>query len=200
MPLRLRAPAGSPIVNAQHWSLPPYLTAVRQTLICAEVGFSPNRLQPLKTVSGRLRRLFGGRSKMDNPEPAHQTILIVDDEEAICFSMQEYFSAHGFEVDTAREVDEAERLIEKTDYNVIIQDLRLGQRQNAEGLEVVRFAHRQSPRTRIVVLTAYGSAENEIEAKRLGADAFLTKPQPLSQLAQVVTNLIIGPPPRSSGH
>lgn len=196
---RLRAPTGSPIVNAQHRNLPQYLATLRQAMVQEEAGLSLTRLQPLKTASGRLRRLFGMRVKNYDGDASRQTILIVDDEEAICFSMQEYFSHHGFQVDTAHEADEAERLIEKTDYDVIIQDLRLGHRRSAEGLEVVEFAHRRSPKTRIVVLTAYGSAENEIEAKRLGADAFLTKPQPLSQLAQVVSNLIVSPP-RSSGH
>lgn len=120
-------------------------------------------------------------------------LLVVDDEESICFSMSEYFSLHGYKVDTAREAEEAERLVESTEYHVIIQDLRLGTTRNPDGLDIIKLAHRHHPKTRIVVLTAYGSAEMEDEAMRCGADAFLRKPKPLSQVAQVVQGLIESP-------
>ena len=51
-----------------------------------------------------------------------------------------------------------------------------------------------NPQTRIIVLTAYGSTEMEDEARRCGADAFLRKPKPLSQVAQVVQGLLEAPP------
>jgi DNA-binding NtrC family response regulator len=121
-------------------------------------------------------------------------LLVVDDEESICFSMSEYFSLHGYKVDTARETEEAEKLIEATEYKVVIQDLRLSTNQNPDGLEMIKMIRGQNPHTRIVVLTAYGSVEMEDEARRCGADAFLRKPKPLSQVAQVVQGLIESPP------
>lgn len=129
----------------------------------------------------------------DSAKPRIPRLLVVDDEESICFSMSEYFSLHGYKVDTARDTDEAERLVENTQYQVIIQDLRLSTRRNPDGLELIKLAHRSHPQTRIVVLTAYGSAEMEDEALRCGADAFLRKPKPLSQVAQVVQGLIESP-------
>ena len=99
-------------------------------------------------------------------------LLVVDDEESICFSMSEYFSLHGFKVDTARELEEAEKLLEAQDYKVIIQDLRLGTRPNAAGLDIIKRVKDQNLPSKIIVLTAYGSAEVEEEAKRYGADAF----------------------------
>jgi DNA-binding NtrC family response regulator len=120
-------------------------------------------------------------------------LLIVDDEESICFSMSEYFSLQGFKVDTAKEIEEAEKLVESTEYRVIIQDLRLGTTHNPNGLNLIKLAHGRHPETRIIVLTAYGSAEMEDEARRCGADAFLRKPKPLSQVAQVVQGLMEAP-------
>ncbi len=120
-------------------------------------------------------------------------LLVVDDEESICFSMSEYFSLHGYKVDTASDAEEAVRLVESTPYNVIIQDLRLGTTRNPDGLEIIKLAHQRSPETRIIVLTAYGSTEMEDEALRCGANAFLRKPKPLSQVAQVVQGLIESP-------
>ena len=137
--------------------------------------------------------MFGGHDDSAKEEARVSRLLVVDDEESICFSMSEYFSLHGYKVDTARELEDAEKLVESTEYQVIIQDLRLGTNRDADGLHIIRLAHRRHPDTRIIVLTAYGSAEMEDEAIRCGADAFLRKPKPLSQVAQVVQGLIESP-------
>jgi DNA-binding NtrC family response regulator len=121
-------------------------------------------------------------------------LLVIDDEESICFSMSEYFSLHGFKVDTACEIEEAEKLLGATTYRVVIQDLRLTMTSNHDGLDMIKIIRQSNPQTRIVVLTAYGSAEIEDEARRCGADAFLRKPKPLSQVAQVVQGLLESPP------
>ncbi len=153
----------------------------------------PKRFGHLKKVSGRLKRMLGIHDESEKQEPQLPRLLVVDDEESICFSMSEYFSLHGYKVDTAREYEQAEKLVESTDYQVIIQDLRLSTRRNPDGLDIIKLAHRNHPQTRIIVLTAYGSAEIEDEARRCGADAFLRKPKPLSQVAQVVQGLIESP-------
>lgn len=148
----------------------------------------------LKTVSGRLRELFRGREENSRQaEPVPRKLLVVDDEESICFSMSEYFSQQGFKVDTAREMEEAEGLLKQTEYKVIIQDLRLGVARHPDGIEIIKMVHQRNPDTRIVVLTSYGSPEAEAEARNAGADAFLHKPKPLSQVAQVVQGLIESP-------
>lgn len=155
----------------------------------------------LKTVSGRLREFFRGWGQTTvskNKERRPRNLLVVDDEESICFSMSEYFSRHGYNVDTAREMDEAEGLIRATDYNVIIQDLRLGLTRHPDGIEIIKLVHKRNPDTRIIVLTSYGSKEVEEEARRAGADAFLRKPKPLSQVAQVVQGLIESPRARTA--
>lgn len=125
-------------------------------------------------------------------------LLVVDGEESICFSMKEYFTLHGYKVDTARDLEEAEKLVEAADYKVIIQDLRLGPAQKPDGLEMIKFIRGQNSHTRIIVLTAYGSAEMEEEALRCGADAFLRKPKPLSHVAQVIQALIESPSRRAA--
>jgi two-component system OmpR family response regulator len=150
------------------------------------------RFGKLRKVSGRLRRILMGSAESRGEEQMTR-MLIVDDEESICFSMSEYFGLHGYRVDTARELEEAEKLIEANNYEVAILDLRLGVAHNADGLEITKLLHERQPETRIVVLTAYGSAEMEDDARRCGADAFLRKPKPLSQVAQVIQGLIESP-------
>lgn len=152
----------------------------------------------LKTVSGRLRELFRGREPRAHHESAPRKLLVVDDEESICISMSEYFSQHGFKVDTAREMEEVEGLLKETEYKVIIQDLRLGAARRPDGIDIIKMVHQRNPDTRIVVLTSYGSPEAEVEALNAGADAFLRKPKPLSQVAQVIEGLIESPRSRAS--
>ncbi|HUE83136.1 MAG TPA: response regulator [Pyrinomonadaceae bacterium] len=144
----------------------------------------------LKNISGRLSQLLR-RKERSTQAAAH--LLVVDDEESICFSLSDYFSQKGFTVDTAHEIEEAERLIEKTAYEVVIQDLRLGNTVRHEGLEVIRFVHQRNPDTRVVVLTGDGTPEVEDEALLNGADVFLRKPKPLSQIARVVQGLMNSP-------
>jgi len=152
-----------------------------------------SRFGTLKKVSGRLKQMWLGRDEKSLREMPMPRLLVVDDEESICFSMSEYFSLQGYKVDTASEVEEAEKLLGATTYKVVIQDLRLTMTNNHDGLDIIRMIRAQNPQTRIVVLTAYGSAEIEDEARRCGADAFLRKPKPLSQVAQVVQCLIESP-------
>jgi DNA-binding response OmpR family regulator len=158
-----------------------------------------SRIATFKKVSGKLRRLWVGRDQMAEREAHALRRLVVDGEESICFSMKEYFTLQGYNVDTARELEEAQRLVEATDYQVVIQDLRLGPAQKPDGLEMIKFIRGQNRYTRIIVLTAYGSAETEKEALRFGADAFLRKPKPLSHVAQVIQGLIESPP-RQAAH
>jgi len=117
-------------------------------------------------------------------------ILIVDDEEAILFAMRDYLTACGGEVDCAQDLDEAQALLSASHYAVVIADLRLTGLGGTEGLQLVSLVRNQSPGTRVVVLTAYGTQEMESEALRRGADAVLRKPKPLNQILQVVSGLV----------
>jgi DNA-binding NtrC family response regulator len=151
-----------------------------------------------KKVSGKLRRIWVGPDQPRKQEADMLRLLVVDGEESICFSMKEYFTLQGYQVDTAQELEEAERLVESSDFDVVIQDLRLGPAQRLDGLEMIKFIRNHNPRSIIIVLTAYGSAETEEEAFRGGADAFLRKPKPLSHVAQVIQGLIESPPKQAA--
>jgi CheY-like chemotaxis protein len=120
---------------------------------------------------------------------AHR-LLLVDDETPILFAMANYFRAKGYVVDAAREREEAEALLTNVSYAAIIVDLRMTAVHGADGLEVVVYARERCPSARIIVLTAYGSPAAEAEARARGADAFLHKPQPLADLAQLLEALL----------
>jgi DNA-binding response OmpR family regulator len=117
-------------------------------------------------------------------------LLIVEDEMAILNALALYFGNQGYAVDTALERADAESLLAQGRYDAVLADLRLGGSSDTGGLELVSQARALCPGIRIVLLTAYGSAEIEQEAWRRGIDAFLHKPQPLSAIAGVVASLL----------
>lgn len=115
-------------------------------------------------------------------------LLIVDDEEPIRFALREYFSARGYAVDSAQEIEEAEAMINATSYDVVIADLRLTGIHGAEGLELVEYVRQRCP-AKVILLTAYGTPEIERAAYARGAAGFLHKPTPLAAIAELVAKV-----------
>lgn len=117
-------------------------------------------------------------------------LLLIDDEETILFALDRYFSRNGFQVDCARELEEAEALAVCGSYDLVIADLSLTENGSTEGLEILRYVRRTSPSARFILLTAHATAVVEHEAFRRGVDAFLHKPRPLAEIAQVAATLL----------
>lgn len=120
----------------------------------------------------------------------HKRILAVDDEESILFNLKAYFQRLGFEVDCARDLITAARLLLDNEYEILIADIRLSGADSSEGMELVSYARRLSCAPRIIVLTAYADRETTQDALRRGADLVLQKPQPLAEIAQIGMALI----------
>lgn len=116
-------------------------------------------------------------------------LLVVDDEPAIRLALGRYFAHRGYGVDCAANVDEAMALLATKRYDVAIVDVRLSGSNGREGIGLLVYAREASPRTRSIVLTAYGSREDEDSARILGARCVLRKPLPLRALAEVVHSL-----------
>ena len=116
-------------------------------------------------------------------------LLIVDDEESIIFSMHDYFTELGWEVDCARKRDEAEALAGANEYDAVITDMHLTGLRAAEGLELVSYLRARGS-AKVIVLTAYATDALEREAMERGAHAFLQKTVPIWQVAKLATELI----------
>jgi DNA-binding response OmpR family regulator len=117
-------------------------------------------------------------------------LLVVEDEATVQAALKKYFTAAGFEVRCACELEEAEALLVTDTYDVVIADLRLSWSYAAEGLEILRFVRRHSRGTRVIILSAYASAELQHSARALGADAFFQKPAALPDIAATIARLL----------
>jgi len=116
---------------------------------------------------------------------------MVDDKVTLCFAMREYFKLYNYQVDCANNIDDATTRLNASRYSVMIADLNLGGTHDLNGFKVIKIAREQFPEMRIIVLTAYGSAEVESASRDLGVSAFLHKPSPLSEVARIVFELAV---------
>jgi CheY-like chemotaxis protein len=121
--------------------------------------------------------------------PASRRLLVLDDEAAILTSLSHYFRRHGYAVITSREPEEAEALLECEAFDLVILDLALTH-FGREGLEVLGSIRAHHPWLPVIILSANVCPDVEEEAIRLGADAVLSKPLPLADLAQVADRLV----------
>ncbi|HKC12642.1 MAG TPA: response regulator [Vicinamibacteria bacterium] len=121
---------------------------------------------------------------------AKKRILLLDDERAILVPIARYFQNLGCCVEIAEGADEAIALIRERSYDLAMLDVRLSRLGGVEGLEVLRELRKKAGQTRVIMLSAYVSAEVEEEAFRVGADAVLRKPQPLADLAKLAFGLM----------
>ena len=100
-------------------------------------------------------------------------ILVVDDERNIRKNLGMMLEAAGYAVDTAGNGEEALTKSKEQHYDIAFVDLQM---PKMGGLELTRFLRGLSRTTAIVILTAYGSVANKVEAMKLGATDFLDKP------------------------
>ena len=119
-----------------------------------------------------------------------ERILIVDDEELIVVAMRRYFEGLGYTIDSAHELEEAQALLARRQYDLVIADLRLTGIGGVEGLQIVSDIHQRCADTRVILLSAYGTPEIERESYNRGADAFLHKPKSMMEIANVAVNLL----------
>ena len=108
-------------------------------------------------------------------------LLIVEDKESLAQMLRESVSADGFEPDVASSGTEAIRwLAQGRRYAAVLTDLRL---PGADGIAVLRQAKESDPDCPVIVMTAYGTIENAVEAMKLGAYDFIQKPIDVDHLS-----------------
>lgn len=109
----------------------------------------------------------------DATRPLAQSVLLVDDDEPFRSRLARAIRSRGYDVREAADAMSARSEAERESPEMAVVDLRL---PDGTGLEVVKDLKRLDPSTAIVVLTGYGSIATALEAVRLGAVHYLTKP------------------------
>jgi len=111
------------------------------------------------------------------------TLLVIDDEPNIRFSIEQVFDRADIRVFGAETAEEGLQLAADESPDVVLLDIRLG---NRSGLDVLDDLRRIDPKSLVIFITGHGTAETAIEAMKLGAYDYLVKPLDASQLERVV--------------
>lgn len=124
---------------------------------------------------------------MPQPSASAAHVLVIDDEPDLRTLYELTLLREGYRVDAAGTLAEAWQLLADHRFDAVITDMRL---PDGLGLEVLQRMNAQQRAERCVVMTAYGSAENAVEALKAGAFDYLTKPVDLKQFRNVVASAI----------
>jgi len=101
------------------------------------------------------------------------SLLLVDDDATFCQALRRALEKRGFAVTVAHSVERALPLAQANPPQYAVVDLKMG---GASGLTLVKALHEFDPSTRIVMLTGYASIATAVEAVKLGATQYLSKP------------------------
>ena len=117
-------------------------------------------------------------------------VLVVDDEESICWVLGRLLSEEGHAITVASSAEEAFEHVARRTPDLVMLDIRL---PGMDGLEVLERFGGMIPRTPIVIMTAFGSLATAVTALGRGAFDYLVKPFDLDQAAEVVARALARP-------
>jgi len=120
------------------------------------------------------------------PAVSGTRVLIVEDDRALCAMLAQELGEAGHHVRSAGCAEDATSLIERWQPHVVLSDLRL---PGTDGLALLERARAADPSPAFVIITAFGTVEQAVDALKQGADDFLTKPLDLDELLRCVARV-----------
>ncbi|MBI2902030.1 MAG: sigma-54-dependent Fis family transcriptional regulator [Candidatus Methylomirabilis oxyfera] len=114
-------------------------------------------------------------------------VLVVDDEQAMREFLTMLLEKQGHRVITAAEGAQALRFVEEQPPDLVISDLRM---PNVDGIALLAGIRKQYPELPVILITAYASSASTIQAMRLGADDYITKPFRIEEIRLVVAKAL----------
>jgi len=118
------------------------------------------------------------------PNELAQKILVVDDESSIRDGLKTSLEGMGFSVETAESGERALYALRNNHgISFVVSDLKM---PGLSGLDVLKEVKKNSPHTKFVLMTGFGSINNAVEAMQMGADDYLSKPFSVDALEQII--------------
>jgi DNA-binding NtrC family response regulator len=106
-------------------------------------------------------------------------IIVVDDEPSTLSVLSTLLRAEGYEVTPVRGGEQAKEVFIAQPFDLMITDLRMSP---VDGMELLKYAHKERPGMAVILVTAYGSVETAVEAMKEGAFDYVTKPFKVDEL------------------
>jgi DNA-binding NtrC family response regulator len=116
---------------------------------------------------------FSSSGSVFSSGSAAGSILVIDDEGGIRESLEVLLSLEGYSVKTAPDGEQGLRMLEMESFDLVLLDLAL---PGQSGIDLLPQIKERQPETPVIMITAYGTVENVVEAIRAGAENFVQKP------------------------
>ena len=110
-------------------------------------------------------------------------ILVVDDDREMGRLLSDVLQGEGFSVLTLDESLEASKILKKEEFDVLITDLKM---KGLKGLDLLEEAKKIAPLTPVIIITAFGTIESAIQAMKMGAYDYVTKPFQMDEIVLTV--------------
>ncbi|MBM4351327.1 MAG: sigma-54-dependent Fis family transcriptional regulator [Deltaproteobacteria bacterium] len=110
-------------------------------------------------------------------------VLVVDDDLEMCGLLSDVLKGEGFSAITTHDSLEASKILKKEEFDIIITDLKM---KGLKGLDLLEETKQVSPLTPVVIITAFGTIESAIQAMKMGAYDYITKPFQMDELILTV--------------
>lgn len=114
-------------------------------------------------------------------------ILVVDDEESIREFLEIMLKKEGYEVTTAEDGQKAKEVLLKKSFDMVISDLQM---PNVTGIELLKHVKESYPETVFMLITAFGTTETAVEAMKMGAYDYVTKPFKIDEVRMNIANAL----------
>lgn len=114
---------------------------------------------------------------------APHKVLVVDDDLEMCGLLSDVLKGEGFSAITTPDSLEASKILKKEEFDIIITDLKM---KGLKGLDLLEETRQVSPLTPVIIITAFGTIESAIQAMKMGAYDYITKPFQMDELILTV--------------
>jgi DNA-binding NtrC family response regulator len=114
------------------------------------------------------------------------SLLIIDDDPAITSALTEYFQCNGWETAEAHSGEQGIELAEQAAPDIVLLDMKL---EDMDGMEVLKRLKARQCQSSVIIMTGWGSIGNAVDAVKLGAEQYLTKPVDLGELSMLADRI-----------
>lgn len=114
-------------------------------------------------------------------------ILIIEDDAAFCQMLQQFLTKRGYEVEISFNAPEAKSKFEKTDFDLVLTDLRL---PDYDGIRLLGDIKAVNSRTQVILMTGYAEVGTAVDAMKKGAYDYISKPFAPDELLALIENAL----------
>ncbi len=114
-------------------------------------------------------------------------LLVVDDEESLAEFLRLLFEKEGYDVRIANSVEDARALLAEKTFDLVLCDILM---PDGNGLDLLKEIKDKAPRTAVIMMTADASNKSAVEAMKLGAYNYISKPFNVDELTVVASGAL----------